>query len=66
MTFTGSVIALPSSTATWAGPHTAARAHLLNLAIAAGIVVLIALLVASRGEALWAFWGVFALACCWA
>jgi NAD(P) transhydrogenase subunit beta len=25
-------------------------------------VVLIALLVASRGEALWAFWGVFALA----
>ncbi|HEX2558681.1 NAD(P)(+) transhydrogenase (Re/Si-specific) subunit beta, partial [Phenylobacterium sp.] len=36
--------------------------HLLNIALAVGIVALVVVLVMSGGDALWAFWGIFALA----
>jgi len=62
VTFTGSVIAFAKLNGDMGGaPILLPARHLLNLAIGAGIVFLLALLVASRGEALWAFWGVFAL-----
>src|SRR6185437_6993717 len=35
--------------------------HLINLAIGAGIVALIVILVMSGGSAIWAFWSIFAL-----
>ena len=62
VTFTGSVIAFAKLNGNMSGaPILLPARHLLNLAIAFGIVALIVLLVMSGGTALWAFWFAFAL-----
>ena len=62
VTFTGSVIAFAKLNGNMSGaPILLPARHLLNLAIAAGIVALIVVLVMSGGQAIWAFWGIFAL-----
>jgi NAD(P) transhydrogenase subunit beta len=62
VTFTGSVIAFAKLNGNMSGaPILLPGRHLLNLALAAGIVVLVVLLVMSGGSALWAFWAIFAL-----
>jgi NAD(P) transhydrogenase subunit beta len=62
VTFTGSVIAFAKLNGNMSGaPILLPARHLLNLAIAAGIVALIVVLVISDGQAIWAFWGIFAL-----
>jgi NAD(P) transhydrogenase subunit beta len=62
VTFTGSVIAFAKLNGNMSGaPILLPARHLLNIAIAAAIVVLIVLLVLSGGEAKWAFWAIFAL-----
>ena len=63
VTFTGSLIAFAKLNGNMSGaPILLPGRHFINLAIAAGIVALIVVLVMSGGEAKWAFWGVFALA----
>jgi NAD(P) transhydrogenase subunit beta len=63
ITFTGSVIAFAKLNGNMSGaPILLPARHLLNIAIALGIVALIVVLVMSGGSAIWAFWGVFALA----
>ena len=62
VTFTGSVIAFAKLNGNMSGaPILLPARHQLNLAIAAGIVVLTVILVLSGGEAKWAFWAIFAL-----
>ncbi|HEX5775918.1 MAG TPA: NAD(P)(+) transhydrogenase (Re/Si-specific) subunit beta [Caulobacteraceae bacterium] len=62
VTFTGSVIAFAKLNGNMSGaPILLPARHLLNIAIAAGIVALVVVLVMSGGEAKWAFWGIFAL-----
>ncbi|MDQ0465067.1 NAD(P) transhydrogenase subunit beta [Caulobacter ginsengisoli] len=62
VTFTGSVIAFAKLNGNMSGaPILLPARHLLNLAIAAGIVALVIMLVISGGTAIWAFWGIFAL-----
>ena len=62
ITFTGSLIAFAKLNGNMSGsPILLPRRHLLNIVIALGIVVLIALLVHSGGDLKLAFWGVFAL-----
>ncbi|MBI5941439.1 MAG: NAD(P)(+) transhydrogenase (Re/Si-specific) subunit beta [Caulobacterales bacterium] len=63
VTFTGSVIAFAKLNGNMSGaPILLPARHLLNLAIAVAIVVLTVILVMSGGTAIWAFWGIFALA----
>jgi NAD(P) transhydrogenase subunit beta len=63
VTFTGSVIAFAKLNGNMSGaPILLPARHVLNLAIGLGIVALIVVLVMSGGSALWAFWGIFALA----
>jgi NAD(P) transhydrogenase subunit beta len=63
VTFTGSVIAFAKLNGNMSGaPILLPARHLLNLAIAAALVILIVVLVMSHGHALWAFWLVFLLA----
>jgi H+-translocating NAD(P) transhydrogenase subunit beta len=63
VTFTGSLIAFAKLNGNMSGaPILLPARHLLNLAIAAAVVVLIVILVMSGGHAFWAFWAVFALA----
>jgi len=63
VTFTGSLIAFAKLNGNMSGaPIILPARHILNLAIAGAIVLLIVLLVASGGAAIWAFWAVFALA----
>ncbi|MDP3384416.1 MAG: NAD(P)(+) transhydrogenase (Re/Si-specific) subunit beta, partial [Phenylobacterium sp.] len=63
VTFTGSVIAFAKLNGNMSGaPILLPARHLLNLAIAVGIVALVVVLVMSGGAAVWAFWGIFALA----
>ncbi len=63
VTFTGSLIAFAKLNGNMSGaPILLPVRHLLNLALAAALVILIVLLVMSHGHALWAFWLVFALA----
>jgi NAD(P) transhydrogenase subunit beta len=63
VTFTGSVIAFSKLNGSMSGaPILLPGRHVLNLALALAVVVLIVLLVLSGGQALWAFWAVFALA----
>jgi len=62
VTFTGSVIAFAKLNGNMSGaPILLPARHLLNLAIGAGIIVLIVILVMSGGAAIWAFWGIFGL-----
>jgi NAD(P) transhydrogenase subunit beta len=63
ITFTGSLIAFAKLNGNMSGaPIMLPQRHLLNLAIGVAIVVLIVVLVMSGGNALWAFWLIFALA----
>jgi NAD(P) transhydrogenase subunit beta len=63
ITFTGSVIAFAKLNGNMGGaPILLPARHLLNIAIAIGIVALVVVLVVSGGSAIWAFWGIFALA----
>jgi len=63
ITFTGSVIAFAKLNGNMGGaPILLPARHLLNIALALGIVALIVVLVMSGGSAIWAFWGIFALA----
>ncbi len=63
VTFTGSLIAFAKLNGNMSGaPIILPARHLLNIAIAAGVVALIVILAISGGEAKWAFWGVFAVA----
>jgi H+-translocating NAD(P) transhydrogenase subunit beta len=62
ITFTGSVIAFAKLNGNMGGaPILLPARHLLNIAIAAGIVALVVVLVISGGSAIWAFWGIFVL-----
>jgi NAD(P) transhydrogenase subunit beta len=63
VTFTGSLIAFAKLNGNMSGaPIILPARHLLNIAIATAVVVLIVLLTLSGGEAKWAFWGIFVLA----
>jgi len=63
ITFTGSVIAFAKLNGNMGGaPILLPARHLLNIALAVGIVALVVVLVVSGGAAIWAFWGIFALA----
>ncbi|HEY2482077.1 MAG TPA: NAD(P)(+) transhydrogenase (Re/Si-specific) subunit beta [Caulobacteraceae bacterium] len=63
VTFTGSLIAFAKLNGNMSGaPILLPARHLLNLALAAAIVILIVLLSASSGHALWAFWAILVLA----
>jgi NAD(P) transhydrogenase subunit beta len=65
VTFTGSLIAFAKLNGNMSGaPILLPGRHLINLAVALAIVVLIGVLVMSGGHALWAFWAIFALALC--
>jgi NAD(P) transhydrogenase subunit beta len=63
ITFTGSLIAFAKLNGNMSGaPIMLPARHLLNIAIGVAILVLIVVLVMSGGSAIWAFWGIFALA----
>jgi H+-translocating NAD(P) transhydrogenase subunit beta len=63
VTFSGSVIAFAKLNGNMSGaPILLPARHLLNIAIAVAIVVLVGVLVMSGGQAIWAFWAIFALA----
>ncbi len=63
LTFTGSLIAFAKLNGNMSGaPIILPARHLLNVAIAVAVVVLIVMLVMSGGDAKWAFWAVFGLA----
>ena len=63
ITFTGSVIAFAKLNGNMSGaPILLPARHLINIALAAGLVVLIGVLIATGGTAVWAFWGVFVIA----
>ena len=63
VTFTGSLIAFAKLNGNMSGaPIILPARHLLNIALAVALVVLIVVLAMSGGSAIWAFWGVFAIA----
>lgn len=63
LTFTGSIIAFAKLNGNMSGsPIMLPARHLLNIAIGAGIVAMIVVLVMSGGSATWAFWGLTGLA----
>jgi NAD(P) transhydrogenase subunit beta len=63
VTFTGSLIAFAKLNGNMSGaPILLPARHLLNLAIAGALILLITVLVTSGGEAKWAFWAIFGLA----
>ncbi len=63
VTFSGSIIAWAKLQGVMSGaPIILPARHLLNIAIATGVVALIVLLVMSGGSATWAFWAIASLA----
>ncbi|MBI2260369.1 MAG: NAD(P)(+) transhydrogenase (Re/Si-specific) subunit beta [Caulobacterales bacterium] len=63
VTFTGSVIAFAKLNGNMSGaPILLPARHLINIALALGLVLLIGVMIASGGTATWAFWGVFLIA----
>jgi NAD(P) transhydrogenase subunit beta len=63
VTFTGSLIAFAKLNGNMSGaPIMLPARHLLNIVLALVLVGLVGVLVATGGAAIWAFWGVFALA----
>lgn len=62
ITFTGSLIAFAKLNGNMSGaPILLPARHLLNIAILAGIIVLIGVMITTHGTAIWAFWGIVAL-----
>lgn len=62
ITFSGSVIAFAKLNGNMSGaPILLPARHLLNIVIGLAIVALVVVLVLSGGQALWAFWAIFAL-----
>ncbi len=63
ITFTGSVIAFAKLNGNMSGaPIILPARHLINIALALGLVLLIGVMIGSGGTATWAFWGVFLIA----
>ncbi|MFN4092569.1 MAG: NAD(P)(+) transhydrogenase (Re/Si-specific) subunit beta [Brevundimonas sp.] len=63
ITFTGSVIAFAKLNGNMSGaPIILPARHLINIGLALGLVLLIGIMVGSGGTAVWAFWGIFAIA----
>ena len=63
ITFTGSVIAFAKLNGNMSGaPIILPARHLINIALALALVLLIGVMIGSGGSAVWAFWGVFAIA----
>ncbi|HEY0598717.1 NAD(P)(+) transhydrogenase (Re/Si-specific) subunit beta [Brevundimonas sp.] len=63
ITFTGSVIAFAKLNGNMSGaPIILPARHLINIALALGLVLLIGVMIGSGGTAVWAFWGVFIIA----
>lgn len=63
ITFTGSVIAFPKLDGRMSGaPILLPARHLINIGLALALVFLIGVLIGTGGTAVWAFWGVFAIA----
>lgn len=63
ITFTGSVIAFAKLNGNMSGaPIILPARHLINIALALGLVLMIGVMIGSGGTATWAFWGVFAIA----
>ncbi len=63
VTFTGSVIAFAKLDGRMSGaPILLPARHLINIALAIALVFLIGILIGTGGTAVWAFWGVFAIA----
>lgn len=63
ITFTGSVIAFAKLDGRMSGaPILLPARHLINIGLALALVFLIGVLIGTGGTAVWAFWGVFAIA----
>ncbi len=63
VTFTGSVIAFAKLNGNMSGaPIILPARHLINIALALALVLLIGVMIGSGGTATWAFWGVFVIA----
>ncbi|MGO4409478.1 MULTISPECIES: NAD(P)(+) transhydrogenase (Re/Si-specific) subunit beta [unclassified Brevundimonas] len=63
VTFTGSVIAFAKLNGNMSGsPILLPARHLINIGLALALVFLIGVLIVTGGTAIWAFWGVFAIA----
>ncbi|WP_029415648.1 NAD(P)(+) transhydrogenase (Re/Si-specific) subunit beta [Brevundimonas bacteroides] len=63
VTFTGSVIAFAKLNGNMSGaPILLPARHLINIALALALIFLIGIMIGSGGTAIWAFWGIFAIA----
>jgi NAD(P) transhydrogenase subunit beta len=63
ITFTGSVIAFAKLNGNMSGaPILLPARHLINIGLALALIFLIGIMIGSGGTAIWAFWGIFAIA----